>query len=87
MTKPKPLDPVATVQALARIMEAHGLSELKCTPAGEIVMIRNPIADAIKQSARSEPEEPDPMAKLRGMSPHEQDRALALGGLGPPGSG
>lgn len=87
MTKPKPpFDPVATVQALARIMETHGLSELKCTPAGEIVMVRNPFAAAMKDEKKG-PTTEDDFDRLKRMSPAEQDRALALGGLGPMGSG
>jgi hypothetical protein len=84
MTKPKPtLDPVSTIRQLAMIMETHGVTELKC---GDIVMVRNPLADAIKQDKRTAAEQ-DEYNRLKGMSPDQQDRALSLGGLGPMGSG
>lgn len=84
MTKPKPTpDPVATVRELARIMEAHGVTELKC---GDIVMVRNPLADALKKEKQA-PTDGDDFERIRRMPPDKQDRELALGGLGPMGSG
>lgn len=85
MSARKP-DVVATVKALATIMEERGITELKCTAAGEIVMVRNPLADAIKANAK-EPVQRDEFDRIAGMSPDQQDRALQLGGLGPMGSG
>ena len=74
--------PAADVEALCKLMERYGVTELKCA---DIVLVRPPFA--LVKDEKAGAEQRDEFDRIKGMSPDQQDRALGLGSLGPVGAG
>ena len=74
--------PAADVEALCKLVERYGLTELRC---GDIVLTRPPQVYVMKEEKTEE--QRDEFDHIKSLSPDAQDRALRLDGLGPMGSG
>jgi hypothetical protein len=76
----------ALIEALCAIMARYGVTELKTSPDGTVVLVRPPFAAMApdKKNAGAGDDDaddiPDELARIQRMSPEEQDRALALRG-------